>query len=201
MAESLDVGAAPATQSHKKWGVRRFLLWFAVAVVVVLSLLRPLGFLRPFKVPTGAMTPTLSRGDHFMMEGFTFRARAPRRGDVVVFKTDGISRLRDGMIYIKRVAGLPGDTLRISDGNLYANDTHVRLENAAGDIRYVFLPGSIHLTSRADTVVVPKGHYFVLGDDSLRSSDSRFYGFVPAENILGRASFRYWPPSRIGWVR
>jgi signal peptidase I len=160
-----------------------------------------LGFLRPFRVPTGAMTPTLSRGDHFMMEGFTFRARAPRRGDVVVFKTDGIDRLPGGMIYNKRVAGLPGDALRISDGSLYVNDTHVRLENAAGDIRYVFLPGSIHLTSHADTVTVPKGHYFVLADDSLRSSDSRFYGFVPAEDILGRASFRFWPPNRIGWVK
>jgi len=201
MAKLLDVNAAPATQSHKKRGIRKFLLWFGVVVVVVLSLLRPLGFLRPFRVPTGAMTPTLSRGDRFMMEGFTFRTRAPRRGDIVVFKTDGIGPLSSGTIYVKRVAGLPGDALRISDGNLYANDTHVRLENAAGDIRYVFLPGSIHLASRTDTVTVPKGHYFVLGDDSLRSSDSRFYGFVPAENVIGRASFRYWPPSRIGLVK
>ncbi len=201
MVKSVNEGAPPAPQSRKKRWVRRIVLGLTVAVAMVLGSLRPLGLLRPFKVPTGAMTPTLSRGDHFMMEGFTFGARAPRRGDIVVFQTDGIGPLPDGTIYVKRVAGLPGDTLRISDGNLYANDVQIRLENAAGDIRYVFLPGSTHLASPADTVTVPKGHYFVLGDNSSNSSDSRFYGFVPAENILGRASFRYWPPGRMGRVK
>src|SRR5688572_18952143 len=110
-----------------------------VAILIVVAgvvSLRPLGLIRPFKVPTGAMIPTLARGDHFLMEGFTVRTRGPRRGDIVVFKTDGIGALPAGTIYVKRIGGLPGDELRVADGRLYASGAHVRLQNAAGDIRY-----------------------------------------------------------------
>lgn len=147
------------------------------------------------------MTPTISRGDQFIMEGFTFLLRRPRRGDVIVLKTDGIPSLPPGGIYIKRVAGSPGDRLRIEDGRLYVNDAHVVLENEVGEIRYVPVAGEHYLTTSTDTLVVPEGHYFVLGDNSGDSVDSRTWGCIPAANIMGRASFRYWPPARIGSVR
>jgi len=168
---------------------------------LVVVLLRLFGLIRPFFVPTGAMTPALSPGDHFMMERFTFLVRKPQRGDMIVFRTDGIASLPADTLYIKRVAGEPGERLRISDGKLYVNDTHVALRNASGEIRYVFLPGSSYLASDKDSVTVPDGQYFVLGDNSSNSSDSRFWGFVPAKNVMGRASVCYWPPARIGGVR
>src|SRR2546422_10131999 len=99
-------------------------------LVGALTVLRIFGLVRPFSVPTGGMTPAVSPGDHVMMEGVTFLARKPRRGDVVVFKTDGIASLPSAQIYVKRVAGEPGDQLRISDGKLYINGRHVALSNA-----------------------------------------------------------------------
>ena len=191
----------PATQRPPKRSRRKVLILFAVLVGVLLASLRPLGLVRPFKVPTGAMTPAVSPGDHFMMEGFTFLARKPHRGDIIVFRTEGIQSLPADQIYIKRVAGQPGERLRISDGKLYVNDAHIPLRNATGEIHYVFLPGSRYLASSTDSVTIPGGHYFVLGDNSFNSADSRFWGFVPAKSIIGRASVCYWPPARIRGVR
>ena len=180
---------------------RIVLISLAVLVGVILTLLRPLGLVRPFKVPTGAMTPALSSGDHFMMEGFTFLARKPHRGDIIVFKTDGIPLVPSDTIYIKRVAGEPGDRLRISEGKLFVNDTHIPLRNATGEIHYISPPGSQYLVGNTDTFTVPDGHYFVLGDNSSNSSDSRYWGPVPAKNIMGRTSLCYWPPNRIGAIK
>ena len=102
---------------------------------------------------------------------------------------------------MKRLAGEPGDRLRVSDGKLYVNDMHVALRNSTGDIHYHFMPGSRYLASTVDTVTVPDGHYFVLGDNSTNSADSRFWGFVPAKNIMGRVSYCLWPREREGFVR
>ena len=102
---------------------------FCFGAVVVL---RVCGLVRPFSVPTGAMTPAVSAGDHVMMEGVTFLSRQPRRGDIVVFKTDGIASLPAATFYIKRVAGEPDDHVRISGGKLFANDKQISLSNAAG---------------------------------------------------------------------
>jgi signal peptidase I len=167
---------------------------------VVLALLRPLGLIRPFAVPTGAMAPAVSAGDRVMMEGFSFLVRKPHRGDIVVFKTDGIRPLPPATLYVERVAGEPGDRLRISDGNLYINDKHVSLSNGLGEIAYHLPPSSLGMAAQSD-MTVPHGHYFVLGDNSTNSYDSRFWGCVPAKNILGRVACCYFPASRAGAVR
>lgn len=146
------------------------------------------------------MTPAVSPGDHIMVEGFTFLARKPRRGDLAAFRTDGIAALPAANIYIKRVAGEPGDRLRIADGKLYINDKHVALSNAVGEIAYLLPPGAERMAQLTD-VTVPDGQYYVLGDNSTNSSDSRFWGFVPAGNIVGRVAFCYWPPQRAGGVK
>jgi signal peptidase I len=168
--------------------------------VVALIVLRIWGLVRPFSVPTGAMTPAVSAGDHVMMEGVTFVARHPRRGDVVVFRTDGIASLPPATFYVKRVAGGPGDHLRISEGRLFVNDKQVSLSNAAGEIVYALPPGAETFSLKTD-LTVPDGCYFVLGDNSTNSFDSRFWGSVPRGNIIGRVSFCYWPPQRVGGIK
>jgi len=158
------------------------------------------GLIRPFNVPTGAMAPAISPGDSVMMEGITYLVRKPHRGDVAVFKTDGVLMLKSGETYVKRIAGEPGDRVRIADGKLYINDLHVPLRNEKGEIAYVAPPGAMAMYLHTD-LTVPEGHYFMLGDNSANSFDSRFWGAVPAGNIMGRVAFRYWPINRVGEVR
>ncbi len=147
------------------------------------------------------MAPTIQAGDNIVMENLTFRARRPRRGDVVVFKTDGISELPSGQIFVRRVVGEPGEQVRISAGRLYVNNESVTLSNAAGEIRYAQHAFARYLTSDADTFTVTANSYFLLGDNSANSMDSRFWGSVPAGNILGMASLIYWPWLRRGGIK
>ena len=165
-----------------------------------LLLLRICGLIRLFSMPTGGMTPAVSAGDHVMMETMTYLAHEPHRGDVVVFKSDGIALLPPATIYVERVAGEPGDHLRISDGQLYINDKLTTLSNATGKINYLSpqFPGTPTLQTN---VTVPEGCYFVLGDNSTNSFDSRYWGNLPRANIMGRIKFCYWPPQRTGFVK
>ncbi len=169
--------------------------------IATLVALRVLGLLQAFSVPSGGMSPAVSAGDHVMMEGITFLARPPHRGDIVVFRTAGIKLLLPASVFTQRVAGEPGDHLRISQAQLYVNDQPLALSNATGKITYatpngvaVSLPPTIEAT-------VPVGCYFVLGDNSTNSFDSRYWGCVPRKNIIGRVWFRYWPPRRIGRIQ
>jgi signal peptidase I len=162
--------------------------------------LRLCGLVRLFSVPAGSMTPAVAAGDHVMMEGVTFRTRKPRRGEVVVFKTEGMAALPPATIYVKRLVGEPGDQVRIADGKLHINGGPVTLSNAVGAITYRPHPGSFTMAGMTN-VTVPDGQCYVLGDNSLNSHDSRYWGCVPAGNILGRVVFCYWPPSRMGRVK
>lgn len=169
------------------------------SLIGVLIILRLCGMVRPFHVPTGAMAPAVSPGDHVFMEGLSYLGHKPRRGDIVVFRTDGIASLPEDTIYVKRVAGEPGDHLRISDGNLFINEKPVTLSNELGRISY--LPSSHFAAPPNTNVTVAAGNYFVLGDNSTNSSDSRYWGSLPAQNVMGRICFCYWPPQRIGFVK
>jgi len=149
------------------------------------------------------MAPTISGGDLIVMENFTYLSRQPRRGDLAIFKTDGIPSLQSGSIYVKRVAGEPGDRVRIAGGKLYINDKHLPLRNQSGEITYLEprpVLGKRKQVSHID-VTVPEGYYYVLGDNQPNSLDSRYWGFVPKRNIIGQVSFRIWPLRRIGGVK
>jgi signal peptidase I len=146
------------------------------------------------------MRPAVSAGDHIMMERISYLTREPRRGDIVVFKTDGIASLPAAEIYLKRVAGEPGEHVQITAGKLFVNEKQVSLSNAVGQIGYDPPPMPGNFAPQTD-LTVPTGCYFVLGDNSTNSFDSRFWGSVPRANIIGRVSFCYWPPGRLGRVK
>jgi signal peptidase I len=168
--------------------------------VGALIILRVLGLIRTFSVPTGTMAPAVSAGDHVIMEGITFLVRPPHRGEVVVFKTDGIASLPSRQFYVKRVIGKPGDHVQISVGKVLINGQQVTLRNAQGNITYYLPPFAENLSLKTD-VTVPDGSYYVLGDNSTNSYDSRFWGTVPRGNILGRICFCYAPVERVGGVK
>lgn len=164
-----------------------------------LFILRTCGLLRPFAVPTGGMAPAVSPGDHVFVEGITYLFRQPRRGDIVVFNTDGLNEtlVPPGNFWLKRVAGEPGDHVRISRGQLFINDQPVGLTNRAGGITFA-AAGTFGVSAE---MTVPKGSYFVLGDNSTNSLDSRFWGSLPRGNIIGRVAVCYWPPPRVAAVK
>jgi signal peptidase I len=170
-------------------------IWFAVILV-----LRICGLLKPFVVPTGGMATALSPGDHVMMEGVTYLARHPRRGEVVVFKTDGVVPLKQATYFVQRIAGEPGERLKISDGALFINGQRLVLSNAVGELTYRLPAKAEHLAVNTD-VQVPDDCYFLLGDNSENSFDSRFWGCVPRKNIMGRIWFCYRPFNRAGTVK
>jgi signal peptidase I len=161
----------------------------ALVVVVVVD------FGQVFSVPTKAMAPTLQPGDLLYASTLPYYLHAPHRGDVIVFKTDGLSGFpgdTPAPIFVKRIAGLPGEKISIRYGRFCVNDSPAKeLE----DRKYVL--GRTYLFEDGNFTVVPDNAYFVLGDNSPNSYDSRYWGRVPKGNIISRVIFRYWPISRI----
>jgi signal peptidase I len=155
-------------------------------------------------------------GDHLFVNRLSLCFAEPRRGDVMVFKTDGLYDADGtgfgGSYYIKRLVGLPGDELLLKDRKLYVRPqgaSEFRLLDAQDDPGfarlysfqggyhgYAHAPGAQYLRHNSDTVTVPAGHYFMLGDNSENSKDSRYWGFVPRENLIGTPCFVWWPFSR-----
>jgi signal peptidase I len=144
------------------------------------------------------MAPAVSAGDYIATEGVTFLVRSPRRGDIVVFKSRQTDFTPAGIFYEKRIVAIPGDHLLISNGDLFIDDTLVTLSNNVGRIVYDPPPGAFALETN---VTVPDGSYFLLGDDSPHSLDSRFFGSIRRSEIVGRVTFCYWPPWKIGMVK
>lgn len=169
-------------------------------ISISFSLLRTTGRLRAFTVPANSMAPAIVAGDCVLVEGATLLANLPRRGDIIVFRTNEIGSLKPGSPWVKRIAGLPGEHVRFADGELFINDEQVSLSNSHGKISYT-LPTTTGQTAAQTDLVIPEGQYFVLGDNSANSFDSRFWGCVPKKNIIGRVALRYWPPQRAGAVK
>lgn len=153
-------------------------------------------------------------GDQVFVDKMSYNFVPPQRGNVFVFKTTGISGIQmpagiDSQHYIKRLAGMPGDTLRISPPQLFINGAlpsewvFQRVIAAKDGYRgYCNFFQATYLTSPDSTFRVPEKSYFALGDNSYHSSDSRFWGPVPEQNVAGRGLFVYWPFSkRWGLIR
>lgn len=140
------------------------------------------------EIPTGSMQPTLEIGDKLMVEKITYRFAEIKRGDIVVFAPPPEAQDEDIKLdWIKRVIGLPGDTIEVSHGKVFVNGDPQNEPYIAQEPAYVFSP-----------VVVPEGTVFVMGDNRNNSRDSTEWGVLPAANIKGRAFLRFWPWDRLG---
>lgn len=136
------------------------------------------------RVDGSSMEPTLQSGEFIVVNRLAYKLGDPELRDVVVFHFPG----DPGLEYIKRVVGLPGNTVRITNGSVYVNDQLLNEPYIAAKPRY------------DGTWQVPEGHLFVLGDNRNNSSDSHNWGAVPMENVIGEAFFVYWPPTDWGRI-
>jgi len=161
---------------------------------------------RPFKMPTSSMSPTLmgadGQGDHVFVDRLTYRFSSPRRGDLLAFLTQGIAGLPQDQIYVKRILGMPGERLEIHDGAAFVNGTPLTEKDRIPPIRFTTGEpvGQSESVSRA-SYEVAQGTYFVVGDNPGNSLDSRQFGCVPLPNIYGKVTAIYYPFSRAGRPR
>ncbi len=204
---------------------------FLFPVFMVVLIVR--GFLvEPFQIPSGSMLPTLEAGDYILVNKFSYGLRSPlgyfklvdlgepERGDVIVFRYPENPEID----YIKRVVGIPGDRLKYVNKILYINDEpamikplhpyakdprFMELQEKLGEITHNVLHNPYESSMPVGEIVVPENSYFVLGDNRDNSRDSRYWNFVPDENLKGRAFMIWlhkkqgeWPSqwSRIGTI-
>ena len=189
-------------------------------------------FMNPYKEGEKLCKGWLSLGDHLFVDRFTFQFREPQRGDIVVFNTEGLPCRSTGYFFIKRLIGMPGDTLKIINNKVYVKEKNAtdfipitdfkipqidRLYSNKGGFhghlksgllgdemdrfntiaRINMSQSKINFTYTGDgELLIADGHYFMMGDNSANSHDSRGWGVVPRENIVGRAFFVFWPFSR-----
>ena len=177
----------------------------SILIAFVLAMFIRTFFFQAFKIPSGSMRPTLIEGDRLLVNKLRYGAKLPfvnkrlpgftkpHRGDVVVFAYPE-DRKRD---FIKRLIATSGETIEIRSGGIYIDGKSVkdpRLKNI-----YYYNRGDYGKEN--SKIVVPKGYYYVLGDNSGSSHDSRYWGFVPESDLIGRAELIYWPPDRIRFIK
>jgi signal peptidase I len=185
-AEPLRHPRAPALWSALSW-FRDLAFSVLIAVVLIVFIYQPV------KVEGTSMTPTLTDQERIFINKFTYRFGfgSVERGDTVVFWYPE-DRSKS---YIKRVIGIPGDHVRIVSGSVWVNGQKLREDYVAPAFR------DYASWRDGDEQTVPEGQYFVLGDHRNSSSDSRTWGYVPRDNIYGKAVFVYWPLEKIGRLR
>jgi signal peptidase I len=183
-----------------------------VALALGLALAIQAWVVKPYRIPSGSMEPTLDVGQRVLVNRFVYHLHEPRIGDIVVFHPpDGAETAQEcgadpadgepcpkatagesGQTFIKRVVAVGGDRLSIKEGHPVVNGK----ENT--DEPYIYPCGDFSVCNMPKTITIPKGYFFMMGDNRGRSDDSRFWGPVPKSWIIGEAFATYWPPDRIG---
>lgn len=166
--------------------VEVFVVSMSIFIVVYLFLMQP------HQVKGQSMFPTFHDLEYLMTDKVTYKRRPPQRGEVVVFKAP----INEDFDFIKRIMAVPGDTIMVKGGGVFVNgkqleETYLPAEYTTRAGRY--LQEGVPFTVPADT-------YITFGDNRGHSSDSREWGPVPFQNIVGRAFLRYWPPDKFGIV-
>ncbi len=185
------------TTEKRPSAVRTIVEWVAVIVgAVVLALVIKTFLFQAFYIPSESMVSTLEVGDRVLVNKLSYRLHDINRGDIVVFERPDADQSNDGIEdLIKRVIGLPGDSLVIKDGRILINGQ--LLEEPYLDQGVTTQAGPI-ACAEADPCVIPEDMVWVMGDNRGSSRDSRWFGPIPEDDVIGRAFFRIWPLNRVG---
>lgn len=166
-----------------------FILEISKIVAIALLIVIPIRYFifQPFYVKGDSMEPNFSDGDYLIIDEISYRLKSPERGEVIVFRYPNDPSQR----YIKRIIGLPGETVEIEEGKVTIYN-----ENGKGEAleESGYLSDSV-VTAGGIRTALGENEYFVLGDNRAASADSRRWGTLPRENIIGRALIRAWPPT------
>ncbi len=176
---------SPPADPWRPWLMEIFAWGKDIAVAVLAAILIILFVVQPVKVEGTSMLPRLVDQERIFINRFIYHFSEIHRGDIVVFRYPKDSTKS----FIKRVIGLPGEEIRIEAGQVFVDG--LPLIESYVDPQYLD-----HASFGPERV--PAGSYFVLGDHRNSSNDSRSWGYVPMENVYGKAIFRYWPISRVG---
>jgi signal peptidase I len=174
----------------KKSTVREYFESFVITAII--ALFATTFTIQAFKIPTGSMESNLLIGDHLLVNKFIYGLnsgffskflpyREPKRGDIIVFKYPGGVETA----YVKRLIGMPGDTIEVKDRTVFVNGQPLK-EN------YTQFNETTFYRDPYGPKVIPQGSYFAMGDNRDNSADSRAWGFVPRDYILGKALVIYW---------
>jgi len=212
----------PAPKAEKSGGAQLLELVVIVAVALGLALGIQALLVKPYRIPSESMVPTLEVGQRVLVNRIGNRFNAPEVGEVVVFHPPAFAESRDGegkgpdrecgvvppkgapcpkpgaeedaQNFIKRVVAGPGDTLAIEDGHVILNGE----SQAEKESEFIRPCGGGAGCNYRTPITIPPDHWFMMGDNRGESKDSRFWGPVPKEWIIGGAFATYWPPGRVG---
>ncbi|MBP0017642.1 MAG: signal peptidase I [Cyanobacteria bacterium SBLK] len=188
--KKLDVKDESTPSKSANW---RGMLWEnlqVVAIALILVLIIRTFIAEPRYIPSDSMYPTLKVGDRVVVEKLSHYFRPIQRGDIIVFRPPFFLQKQgytSNQAFIKRAIATSGEKVEIYDGRVYIDDTPLTEDYIAENPNYRLLPAR-----------VPDRALFMMGDNRNNSNDSHIWGFLPEENEIGRAIFRFWPPARIG---
>ena len=196
-------------------------LWELVVIVGIalgIALAVQAWIIKPYRIPSGSMEPTLKIGERILVDRIGMHFGSPRIGEIMVFHPpvnyeacadphqgessagdvepqacDVAQKKESSVTFVKRIVGLPGDHLKILNGRVWRNG---KLESAPYAVPCTGNP----ICNFPQTIVVPPGDYYLMGDNRPDSEDSRFWGPVPRSWLIGGVFFSYWPLSRVGFL-
>jgi signal peptidase I len=193
-------GETPENPSDKKKGEphNSWFLWTRDIVICLIVVLFFRGYVAEANyIPSPSMEPTLKVSDRIIVDKLSMHWRPLQRGDMVVFHPPTAGH--EGERWIKRVIGLPGETVQVVDGVVFINGR--RLDEPYISAVPAYSDGPLVLNADNPATDINEGQYFLLGDNRANSRDSHVWGPCTADRIIGRAVFRYWPLDKIGILR
>ncbi|HPP66962.1 MAG TPA: signal peptidase I [bacterium] len=188
--ENKPMKAEISKKSRRKKEIMSW-VWAIVAVLILRQF-----FIQAFVIPSESMKPTLKIHDRLLANKIIYKIRQPHRWEVIIFRYPENPKV----YFVKRLVGLPGETLEIKNGHVYINQVVMEYPD------YITTPLYYYNDEDAifgvhGSIMIPENAFYALGDNSINSKDSRYWGFIPSKNLVGKALFIYWPPWRMGIIR